>query len=285
MGGDLNVKKLDLQTGLGNDYLGWLLAQFSYATNNTVNPAIFGIRIISGIPDRNFGTTSTQGAGAGTSGQYHNFLYIPTVAEDGKVWLNNNLGASYSNVNSPDFNPAQQAIASNDHKVYGSLYQWGRLTDGHELVTWTNGSTGVALNGFTSTSSTTDNPGNRFFIQNNQPDWRSVGNNNLWQGSAGINNPCPQGYRLPTLTEQNNLVSAASITNGTTAFASQLKFTLTGYNDNGAGTPINSEGTLAFYWTSTILSATTSYVRVLNTGTNADGLNGVYGCPFRCIPE
>ncbi len=81
---------------------------------------------MTGIPDREFG----DGA--------HDFLYLPVVAEDGNTWLNNNLGADYSNVNHASFNPTQQATAFDDHLAYGSLYQWGRFSDGHELITWTS---------------------------------------------------------------------------------------------------------------------------------------------------
>ncbi|SIT28128.1 hypothetical protein SAMN05421785_1257 [Chryseobacterium gambrini] len=65
-------------------------------------------------------------------------LYIPITGEDGKVWLNNNLGAHYTNVNHPSFNITKQAISETDHLAYGSKFQWGRKPDRHELMTYTS---------------------------------------------------------------------------------------------------------------------------------------------------
>ena len=46
---------------------------------------------------------------------------IPTVTTaTSRVWMDRNLGAS------------QVATSSDDILAYGDLYQWGRLTDGHE---------------------------------------------------------------------------------------------------------------------------------------------------------
>ena len=79
----------------------------------------------------------------------HRFVYLPvTNPKTGRTWLNNNLGAEYANKNSSDYNPSQQATASNDYLAYGSLFQWGRKADGHELINWysdTNGTQKVWL--------------------------------------------------------------------------------------------------------------------------------------------
>ena len=118
----LNVKQLDLYGGgLSATTPGYPLAAFSLSTNSSGGAGNVGVRIMTGIPDREFG----DGA--------HDFLYLPVVAEDGNTWLNNNLGADYSNVNHASFDPTQQATAFDDHLAYGSLYQWGRFSDGHEF--------------------------------------------------------------------------------------------------------------------------------------------------------
>jgi uncharacterized protein (TIGR02145 family) len=44
VGGTLNAKKLDVQTGIGNDNLGYLLGQFTYATNSSGGTANFAVR-------------------------------------------------------------------------------------------------------------------------------------------------------------------------------------------------------------------------------------------------
>jgi hypothetical protein len=48
---------------------------------------------------------------------------LPIIADQGRVWLNNNLGAEYSNTFSVNFSPASQATISNDYLAKGSLYQ------------------------------------------------------------------------------------------------------------------------------------------------------------------
>jgi len=111
----------------------------------------------------------------------------------GDTWMDRNLGAS------------QQATSSTDYNAYGALFQWGRLSDGHECINWTSssGSDGEEQNHETSTLSSTDDPGHDDFITNDSDpfDWRNPQNDNLWQGVSGTNNPCPSGYRLPTEAE------------------------------------------------------------------------------------
>ncbi len=98
----------------------------------------------------------------------------------GRIWMDRNLGAT------------QAATSSNDPGSYGDLYQWGRPADGHQIRT----------SSVTRDVSNSDQPPHDKFILNTGiNDWRSPKNDNLWQGVNGINNPCPNGYRLPTLKE------------------------------------------------------------------------------------
>ena len=268
VGGTLNVKKLDIQTGIGNDNLGFLLGQFTFATNSTGGTANFQVRDIAGIPDRNIADAN------------HVMLYLPVTAKDGKVWLNNNLGADYSNTAKSSFNLAQQATAIGDYKAYGSLYQWGRPSDGHELVNWLS-STTSNFTGTTATKSTTDVPGNALFITGQ--DWRSTQNDNLWQGENGVNNPCPFGFRLPTNPELTALWAAEGITNYTTAVNSSLKFPITGYRNLAEGF-INSPNDALYLWSSTANGTNVDVRRIINTvTTSTNPYNRSYGFPVRCI--
>jgi len=147
----------------------------------------------------------------------------------GKTWMDRNLGAS------------QVAQSSTDANSYGDLYQWGRLGDGHQC-----------RNSYTTTSpSNTNTPGHdRFINYTSSPyDWRIPQTANLWQGVSGVNNPCPSGYRVPTVTEFIAEQQSWSPKNTTGALASPLKLTLTGQR-NYTGT-FNSVGTVGVYWTST----------------------------------
>jgi hypothetical protein len=111
------------------------------------------------------------------------------------VWMDRNLGASHV------------ASAYTDIGAYGCLYQWGRGNDGHASITWGPNASGVTKGIGTNTSTTattaSDTPGNLFIVATSATnfDWRSPKNNLLWQGISGINNPCPTGFRLPTITE------------------------------------------------------------------------------------
>ena len=112
----------------------------------------------------------------------------------GRVWMDRNLGAS------------QVATSSTDVASYGDLYQWGRGTDGHQLRTSST----------TNIQSAMDQPGHGDFILGTSVpyDWRTPQNSNLWQGIAGVNNPCPVGFRIPTNLEW----IAENIINGSDAF-------------------------------------------------------------------
>jgi uncharacterized protein (TIGR02145 family) len=198
---------------------------------------------------------------AGTNGQtlsFYNGAPVWTsantvVSAGGRIWMDRNLGAS------------QVASSLTDHLAYGSLYQWGRGSDGHQLINWTDGTTGVAANTFTSTLSTTDVPGNALFITNNSYSisWRATQNDNLWQGVNGVNNPCPAGYRLPTETEWNAERLSWSSNNSAGAFASVLKLPMAGSRKGLDPFAILSRtGVEANYWGSTVnsISACSMYI-------------------------
>jgi hypothetical protein len=200
-------------------------AQGSFST--TIN-----ITVYDGVLDRYFGQTIF-------GMNNHNFVYFPVVAANGTIWLNNNLGADYANVSHPSFNPNQQATSFNDYLAYGSLFQWGRPVDGHELINWTNSTTATAVNSSTTTLSATGIPDNNLFIYNTS-DWRITSDNSLWQGVTGVNNPCPSGYRVPTAAE----LDLANLTG-------VLKFTGSGYHFRLDGLFYYS-GIAGYYWTSTV---------------------------------
>lgn len=95
------------------------------------------------IPDQNY---SGEIRNTGTS---HRFLY-KAITYNGREWLQTNLGSKYNKVGDADFNPELAATAINDYKAYGSLFQNGRYSDGHELTNWTSATSPGGL----STSST-----------------------------------------------------------------------------------------------------------------------------------
>lgn len=149
----------------------------------------------------------------------------------GKIWMDRNLGAS------------QVATSSTDAASYGDLYQWGRLSDGHQIRTSST----------TTTKSTTDTPGHgNFILATTSPyDWRSPQNNNLWQGASGVNNTCPTGFRIPTEAEFDAERASWISQDAAGAYNSVLKLPLVGLRLEDTGL-LNGVGSSGRYWTSTI---------------------------------
>ncbi|MDR1592189.1 MAG: hypothetical protein LBS16_04820 [Prevotellaceae bacterium] len=158
-----------------------------------------------------------------------------------------NLGADVAtlNANYPGLSPAKQqmkylvdyATSSTDATVFGDLYQWGRIADGHEKRTSSTkagpiGSTAVDVNGQPKDAAS----GKGLFIKNasSPHDWSNPQNTTRWGngqlvnynfGSADggavpngsgsfyqkpvktINDPCPDGWRIPTQDEWERLVT------------------------------------------------------------------------------
>ena len=161
-------------------------------------------------------------------------VYSPTT---GQIWMDRNLGAT------------RVATSMNDFNAYGSLFQWGRRADGHELINWTSATAGTAVNSGVNTTRN-DSPGNTFIRTSVEPfDWRVNSNSNLWQGASGTNNPCPVGYRIPTVAEWSAELLSWTSLNAGGGFASPLKLCASGsrFNEDGS---IDSSGTSSFFWTS-----------------------------------
>ncbi|MGX9728564.1 MAG: alpha/beta fold hydrolase [Candidatus Electronema sp. VV] len=193
---------------------------------------------------------------------------IPTVTSTtGRVWMDRNLGAS------------RVATSMTDTEAYGDLYQWGRLTDGHEKRT----------SGTTTTLSATDNPSHGNFITATaEPyDWRSSQNDNLWQGVNGVNNPCPTGFRLPTADEWQAEMDSWSSKDADGAFSSPLKITLSGNRSFGTGS-FNDKNVYGNYWTSVVNSNRDASYSVSVASSNAWMNNSFYratAISVRCIKD
>ncbi|MBK7095054.1 MAG: hypothetical protein IPH57_08415 [Saprospiraceae bacterium] len=180
-------------------------------------------------------TTSACASGCGTVTFTYNgssVTYGTVTSANNRCWLDRNLGAT------------QVATSSTDEDAYGDLFQWGRLDDGHQEKTSPT----------TSTLSISDVPGHGNFItvQNYPYDWRSPQNNNLWQGVNSTNNPCPDGYRLPTYTEWELERMSWNTNNADGAFASPLKLTIAGLRNYLAGLVLG-EGSSGYYWSSSVV--------------------------------
>lgn len=155
-----------------------------------------------------------------------------TVESQGRCWLDRNLGAS------------RVATDSMDKLAAGDLFQWGRGDDGHQDCDLSRGE-------FTDKISTSDNPGHDKCITGYMnDDWRVPKNDNLWQGVNGINNPCPQGWRVPTKDEWETERLSWPSNNAEGAFNSPLRLPTTGVRVWG-DQPLMGRS-IGAYWSSTV---------------------------------
>ena len=227
VGQDLLLKKLDFNSGMGQDYKGIEIATFRYATTQGgTQRASFVVRLMPGIPDRRF-AIKTKGSG-GTDVYDHQFIYVPVkdprtdIYYGGLIWLNNNLGAEYTRVGSSDFDPGQQAKDHRDYKAFGSLFQFGRPADGHELVTYTSATNWSFKYGTTTTPTTTYPPQpaeNQTVIPTITANSEGVDTTPMW--FIGTSRPssfpitvgdddnavCPKGFKIPQGLQLNYIIN------------------------------------------------------------------------------
>jgi uncharacterized protein (TIGR02145 family) len=185
-----------------------------------------------------------------------------TNPSTGKIWMDRNLGAT------------QAATSSTDASSYGDLYQWGRTTDGHQCRNSTT----------TNVLSSSDKPEHGNFIITASSDWLSPQNANLWQGvNGGVNNPCPNGYRLPTSAELTaERLSWGANDNKVGAFTSPLKLPMAGYRAGASGS-LTIVGTYGVYWSSSISSGSSYSLDFNSTSANILTDSRVNGFSVRCI--
>jgi hypothetical protein len=193
-------------------------------------------------------------------------MVLPVVnPATGKTWMDRNLGASNA------------ATAFNNASGYGDLYQWGRFSDGHQCR---NSSTTNAI-------SSSDTPEHGQFILSNSSnanDWRNPQNNNLWQGVNGLNNPCPNGYRIPTDVEFNNERQTWSSTTYWGAINSILRLPSAGLRNSNSGV-IFLVGSSGYYWSNTLTGASARGLFFSSSSATMTSSGRATGYSVRCIQD
>lgn len=182
---------------------------FTYTVNNTTgtNAGSCNFTRKVYVPDQNYtGTIRNDGQ--------HRFLYKVVLGPGSDHWLQTNLGANYNKVGDPDFNPEAAATSIDDYKAFGSLFQVGRNSDGHELINWTSATSGTPLSSIATPAPVpsmtpvntglfyTSTDGTR--IKNTNPDVEDPETGNYYgikklniplkKYTVGPGDPCPSGF-------------------------------------------------------------------------------------------
>jgi len=125
------------------------------------------------------------------------YPYFSFCENNGGVMIN---GVCWAKYNLNEIGEIYENHAYSDNNS-AALYQWGRRADGHAARNST----------LTTDLSSTDNPGHNMFIRS-PSDWHTApGNDFLWNSGTEscpiktANDPCPDGWRVPTQTELETL--------------------------------------------------------------------------------
>ena len=205
--------------------------------------------------------------------------YTTVRGQDGKVWLQQNLGSN------------QVATSMTDTESYGDLFQWGRWDDSHQArnsstvsMPSANNPSGLAgITSFIIGSGT----GNYWWSNYTLTDKWSGENLSEMTAQIGVD-PCKaigQGWRLPTQADWTNAVNAEGISNPATAYNSKLKLPAAG-NRSPIDASFTYEGQRGYYWSSDVASSGGKYLYIGTTIANAGsgGPRG-QGQSLRCLKE
>jgi hypothetical protein len=191
---------------------------------------------------------------------HRSFDYCPIISADtSKIWLDRNLGAAQ----------ICDDLEVKDDTCYGDYYQWGRDSDGHQdLKSETNTTQATDLN----------ETGKQFIIEHD--DWAKTDTNGSirsanWSKTDG-SSICPEGYRVPTLTELTD--------ENIDATDNFLQLPLAGFRDIN-GTVKHQDLNIGRLWSSNTGSSPASSKSLMFEGnsTYVEQEKRVIGLPVRCI--
>lgn len=182
------------------------------------------------------------------------------------------------------------SVVNDPSDVAGNLFQWGRK----QALTWKSPQ-------FPGPVDSAAAAGTNFITNSTSPnDWLKVQNNTLWNsGNAAtpktINDPCPAGWRVPSVAECNSVVGTQTWAPGGASASANGLLTVTGeagtnllfpaagrLSNTGA---VSGQGTYGFYWASAENGTSASCVYFNSATVSAFNYSRANGMPLRCVQD
>ena len=202
--------------------------------------------------------------------------YYAAIKKGSSYWAPINCGAKRIAVSGDATNSSLNVDGC------GYLYQWGRR-DGLTLQSPT-------VTGPISTST----PGNNNFYTgtpSNNYDWLSPKNDRLWNGTTkGVNDPCPEGYRVPATSELSSLERGSVFSKPLLTISADKDYPSLifpaaggrGYSGGSAG----EQSVWGRYWSSSAAGNTSHHISFNSTTLDSNaGYQRVYSFSVRCVRE
>ena len=177
------------------------IAEFSVQLTSAMTPFKVKVLVTGGVKDKQYDFKTP-----GLNIYDHRFVYSKVMVYNRQVWLDKNLGAYYADaMRFQDFGKDQTYAKRSplgeivDYRMLGSVFQWGRVADGHELVEWSssipnnNPSGNVGNFKYTSLS--------QFPSGTITDAWRRYTLSEYSTKVTSFTDPCPSGWHTPTKAE------------------------------------------------------------------------------------
>ena len=181
-----------------------LIATIPVQLTSAMTPFNLKVYATGGVKDKQYNHET-----AGVAGRYdHRFVYSKIMTYDGQIWLDKNLGAYFADANRiADFGNDQtyekrDPTDGGDYRGLGSVFQWGREADGHELANWNttdpNDGAGGAQFKYAHAS--------QFPTGTVTDAWKRYNQTEYNANVSSYTDPCPSGWHTPTKVDMEQLL-------------------------------------------------------------------------------